>query len=60
MGFGGGVVKLMKKCTKKIIKKKTKKQCKLKIAKTNVRRNAGIVGKTTQIEPYIQVPIRNI
>lgn len=48
----GGVVKLMKK--------KTVKKYKLKIAKTNVRRNAGIVGKNMQTEPYSQVPVRNI
>ncbi len=48
----GGVVKLMKK--------KNVKKYKLKIAKTNVRRNAGIVGKTMQTEPYSQVPVRNI
>ncbi len=40
--------------------KKKLKKYKLKIAKTNVRRNAGIVGKTMQTEPYSQVPVRNI
>ncbi len=44
----------------KFMEKKVKQKYKLKIAKINMRRNAGIVWKTMQTEPYSQVPVRNI